>query len=131
MTKEDKQIIDRAVKEEWRIGDRSRLKRLLEKNLKLYRENVELEQKLEQTEKDLADYQFNYPKIKELEKENAELKAKNKWYSEQVCNKECAEVWGNLTKAKKLLKQFLEAKNSEDTYKAEWEAEQFLKEIEK
>ncbi len=37
----------------------------------------ELEQKLEQTEKDLADYQFNYPKIKELEKENAELKKIN------------------------------------------------------
>ena len=35
---------------------------------------AELEQKLEQTEKDLADYQFNYPTIKELEKENAELK---------------------------------------------------------
>ena len=34
----------------------------------------ELEQKLEQTEKDLADYQFNYPTIKELEKENADLK---------------------------------------------------------
>ena len=34
----------------------------------------ELEQKLEQTEKDLADYQFNYPKIKELEQENAELR---------------------------------------------------------
>ena len=33
----------------------------------------ELEQKLEQTEKDLADYQFNYPSIKELSKENAEL----------------------------------------------------------
>lgn len=31
-------------------------------------------------------------------------------------------------KQKKLLKQFLEAKNGEDTYKAEWEAEQFLKE---
>jgi chromosome segregation ATPase len=98
MTKEDKQIIDRAVKEEWRIGDRTRLKRLLEKNLKLYRENVELEnkiadikancdlaiegkdvrimeleQKLEQTEKDLADYQFNYPKIKELEQEIVNL----------------------------------------------------------
>ena len=29
----------------------------------------ELEQKLEQTEKDLADYQFNYPTIKELEQE--------------------------------------------------------------
>lgn len=37
---------------------------------------VELERKLEQTEKDLADYQFNYPKIKELEKENAELKSR-------------------------------------------------------
>ncbi len=37
---------------------------------------AELEEKLEQTEKDLADYQFNYPTIKELEKENAELKLK-------------------------------------------------------
>ena len=35
----------------------------------------ELEQRLEQTEKDLADYQFNFPTIKELEKENEELKA--------------------------------------------------------
>ena len=34
----------------------------------------ELEQKLEQTEKDLADYQFNYPSIKKLSEENAELK---------------------------------------------------------
>ena len=34
----------------------------------------ELEQKLEQTEKDLADYQFNYPTIKELEEENERLK---------------------------------------------------------
>ncbi len=33
----------------------------------------ELEQKLEQTEKDLTDYQFNYPKIKDLEKEKCEL----------------------------------------------------------
>ena len=45
MTKEDKQIIERATKEEWRIGDRTRLKRLLEKNLKQYRDNVELENK--------------------------------------------------------------------------------------
>ena len=41
----------------------------------------ELEQKLEQTEKDLADYQFNYPKIKELQKENEELKKQgDKWF---------------------------------------------------
>ena len=26
-------------------------------------------------------------------KENAELKSRLKWYSEQICNKECAEVW--------------------------------------
>lgn len=38
------------------------------------KEIVELEQKLEQTEKDLTDYQFNYPTIKELEKENKHLK---------------------------------------------------------
>ena len=41
----------------------------------------ELEYKLEQTEKDLQDYQFNYPTIKELEKENAELKERLKKYS--------------------------------------------------
>lgn len=34
---------------------------------------AELERKLEQTEKDLTDYQFNYPKIKDLEKENGKL----------------------------------------------------------
>ena len=34
----------------------------------------ELEQKLEQTEKALADYQFNYPSIEKLSKENAGLK---------------------------------------------------------
>ena len=34
----------------------------------------ELEKKLEQTEKDLADYQFNYPTIKELEKRTTEAK---------------------------------------------------------
>ena len=44
----------------------------------------------------------------DLLEENAELKAKNKWYSEQVCNKECAEVWGDLTKAKALLAKWVE-----------------------
>lgn len=40
----------------------------------------DLKQKLEQTEKDLTDYQFNYPKIKDLEKENAELKQHLKYW---------------------------------------------------
>lgn len=63
MTKEDKQIIDRAVKEYWRLGDRSHLKRLLKKNLKLYRENVELERKLEQTERDITDLKEKYNRV--------------------------------------------------------------------
>lgn len=46
--------------------------------------------------------------LSNLEKENADLKAKNKWYSEQVCFKECAEVWGNLDKAKGLLAKWIE-----------------------
>jgi hypothetical protein len=75
--------------------------------------------------------------IAELEKENAELKKKvenlQKYLDTRNCYRECAETWQKLTEAKKLLKQFLEVKNSEDTYKAEWEAEQFLKssEVEK
>jgi len=47
----------------------------LRKITEVYENKIaELERKLEQAEKDLADYQFNYPNIKELEKENAELK---------------------------------------------------------
>ena len=44
----------------------------------------QLEEKLEQAEKDLADYQFNYPTIKELEKENAELRARVNEQSERI-----------------------------------------------
>ena len=65
-------------------------------------------------------------------KENADLKAKNKWYSEQICNKECAEVWGNLDKAKELIKTFLDFAEafgySPSMDKFITEAEQFLKE---
>lgn len=72
-------------------------------------------------------------RIAELEKENTELKVKNKWYSEQVCNKECAEVWGELTKAKEIIKRLIESIHKWD-YKnleqVEAEAEQFLKENE-
>lgn len=75
------------------------------------------------------------PTYEDLEKENAELKAKNKWYSEQVCNKECAEVWGQLTKAKELLKEFVfllhNPRTALDTKTVMDEAEQFLSEVEK
>lgn len=145
MTKEDKQIIDRAVKENWRIGDRTRLKRLLKKNLELYRENVELEQKLEQTEKDLADYQFNYPKIKELEKENEELKGSLELYESGGCRAtnlfECGvvkELKDQLTKAKEIIKdlmsfpvQLCDCRHTVDFEKTREKAVQFLKEIEK
>ena len=75
-----------------------------------------------------------FKRIEALEKENAELKKKvenlQKYLDTRNCYRECAETWLKLTEAKKLLKQFLEAKNGEDTYKAEWEAEQFLKDNE-
>ena len=54
----------------------------------LEKENADLERKLEQTEKDLADYQFNYSTIKELEKENAELKENNQFLNNLVKEKE-------------------------------------------
>ena len=113
---------------------------------------VELEQKLEQAEKDLADYQFNYPTIKELSEENNKLldvinnqdvkiinlEKKNKWYSEQICFKECAEVWGEnakmqeqLEQAKEIIKDFI-AWFTDQTESTNWkpiveQAEQFLK----
>jgi hypothetical protein len=72
-------------------------------------------------------------KIEVLEAENAELEEKNKWYSEQVCNKECAEVWGQLTKAKEIIKNLMVFAEMDDReYEEEYkEAEQFLSEVEK
>ena len=101
------------------------------------RKTAELEQKLEQTEKDLVDYQFNYPTIKELQKENAELK--KKCYKKAVkdyCKlekenaelekklkalegqtpwkdiKDKSEVIGKLTAAKDIMKRFVRLSNS-------------------
>ena len=51
---------------------------------------ADLEKKLEQTEKDLADYQFNYPTIKELEKENKRLE-------EQIEKMKCCQNCKNYT----------------------------------
>ena len=71
--------------------------------------------------------------IERLEKKNAELKARLKYYSEQICNKECAEVWGELTEAKEIIEKLLNAFASNDFFEEEElcamaEAEQFLKE---
>ena len=82
----------------------------------------ELEQKLEQTEKDLADYQFNYPKIKELEKENAELKAqiekmKKKLNEDDICIEDLElsniDLQKELEQAKEIIKTFLQLRNAE------------------
>ena len=73
--------------------------------------------------------------IERLEKENAELKARLKYYSEQICNKECAEVWGELTEAKEIIEKLLNAFASNDFEEEELcamaEAEQFLKEADR
>ena len=138
MDKEDKQIIERAVKEEWRIGDRTRLKRLLEKNLKQYRDNVELENKIADIKAncDLA-IEGRDIKIKELEQKNAELKRR----LDNLFNSDC---WASdqLTKAKEIIKEFSEFANNEIEYDPEhpqehtdlWnklceQVEQFLKDI--
>ena len=94
----------------------------------------DLEHKLEQTEKDLADYQFNYPTIKELQKENAELKAQYAKECEDVCY--IVTNYGKqLTKAKEIIKMLVHDCYSiaecEDTNLGLWEddlakAEAFL-----
>lgn len=149
MTKEDKQIIDRAVKEEWRIGDRSHLKRLLKKNLKLYRENVELEKRCEETQ-ELLDKQIEA--TYKLDKENAELKERVKmleqgyvWHDYDA-GEDCYEdshegKWVKrdevyqLTKAKELIKEFVQHYKNKTIYVENMQdlleqTEQFIKEIE-
>ncbi len=102
---------------------------------------AELEQKLEQTEKDLADYQFNYPTIKELQKENAELKGLKDVATLIRANNDTVTTLmqlnnmlvgknQQLTKAKELLTRFVMASvyfNGKEADLVE-EAEQFLKE---
>ena len=65
-------------------------------------------------------------KIVELVNENAELKAKNKWYSKQICNKECAEVWGKLTEAKEIMRIGIEGTKREFIF--EGQVRPFVKE---
>ena len=101
---------------------------------------ADLEQKLEQTEKDLADYQFNYPSIKELSKENARLKTdyevlscsvgdfdelQDRLEEEQRKNNGLSD---NLTKAKEIIREIMKYEIPTLDYE---KAEQFLKEIEK
>ena len=80
MTKEELDIqkeIEKYFTESTGFG-RDKIKNFMDivnKALKQKGERIaELEQKLEQTEKDLADYQFNYPKIKELEQQIEKMK---------------------------------------------------------
>ena len=99
---------------------------------------AELEDKLEQTEKDLADYQFNYPTIKELEKENAELKARvEKQNADILFLKNLTEGQRiHLTKAKGIIRAYKNICNytpflTEEEMELKNKAEQFLKEVEK
>lgn len=97
----------------------------------LEKENAKLERKLEQTEKDLADYQFNYPTIKELQKENAELKEHHKSVCDTLTNTH-RHIRGKLAEAKAIIRDLLRV-----TYGEGWNyslgvkamAEQFLKEV--
>ncbi|MBO7735438.1 MAG: hypothetical protein J6S67_22935 [Methanobrevibacter sp.] len=138
MTKEDKEIIKRATKEHWRIGDRSHLKRLLEKNLKLYRENVELEKRCEETQ-ELLDKQIEA--TYKLDKENADLKRDKEdlIFVRNAKANHINELKDQLAKAKELLKMMyylyfdpcVTEQDLKNRYKFFEVVKQFLKEIEK
>lgn len=115
---------------------------------RLIKKNADLERKLEQTEKDLADYQFNYSTIKELEKENAGLKARLNAINllTPELQKMSKLKTQQLTKAKEIIKRLLATPRSiygrdedgeitsffnSDYGKLKKQAEQFLKEVEK
>ena len=103
-----------------------------ETNLHLHAEDYikSLEQKLEQTEKDLADYQFNYPTIKELEEEIRKKADTNHSLVEQM-----AEQNEQLEQSKEIIKKFIQWNygccDIPDYKEIVKQAEQFLKEIEK
>ena len=105
--------------------------------MEYFKHIAELEQKLEQTEKELTDYQFNYPTIKELQKENAELDMKRK--AERKIFQGIVEKKNDqLTKAKELLERLLITScnsdvlnllpNCSEVLRVRVEAEQFLRE---
>lgn len=93
----------------------------------------ELEEKLEQTEKALADYQFNYPSIKELEQENAALK--NEIVNLKGVIESLSEQRDGLEKEKCELLGFIQGKDkvikdmqdNYDGYKAVAEAKEIIK----
>ena len=97
----------------------------------------ELEQKLEQTEKDLADYQFNYPTIKELEKENKILAQQIKDLRKDLeeNKSDCALCYSKdkeqLEWAKEIIREFMITETGGIGYSELYDkAEQFLKENE-
>ena len=98
----------------------------------LEKENAELERKLEQTEKDLADYQFNYPTIKELQEEIAELKEHHESVCDTLTNTH-RHIREQLAKAREIIRELLNScfgYNSKTVnYEAKVKAEQFLEDV--
>ena len=95
----------------------------------------QLEQKLEQTEKDLVDYQFNFQKIKELEQEKAKLINKVFEIGQhlELTEKEWLKDTVKLAQAKEIIKEFVCHYNNKTIYVNNVkplleQAEQFLKE---
>ena len=99
-------------------------------------DNIRKAFKLTPTDKD--------KRIEELEKENAELKRERKrlndnyhYWNIKACHidQELYDTKQQLTKAKELLKKFIETSNpiyfEEDRQKVKAEAEQFISEVEK
>jgi len=113
---------------------------------KLEKENTELEAQIEELKKENEELQIENAQLdndnlvaQEVFEENVKLKARVKWYSEQICNKECAEVWGDLAKAKEIIKELIVYLYStlgdtfckDDNYTLFTKAEDFIKKLDK
>ena len=94
------------------------------------KEITELKAQIKVLEQNLEDTEICN---KALEIQRADLKKKNKWYSEQVCFKECSEVWGQLEQAKQIIKNIIRVTWGEGwnySLDVKVKAEQFIKEQE-
>ena len=81
-----------------------------EREKELNKKIADLEKQIKVLEQNLEDTEICN---KALEIQREDLKKKNKWYSEQVCFKECAEVRGQLEQAKQIIKNIIRVTWSE------------------
>ena len=106
--KQEKRIKDLEQEVKYQTDDCKKWQKMYKNRCKEY---LQLEQKLEQTEKDLTDYQFNYPSIEKLSEENGKLLQRIEQLEKDVIENESDCSMCDFPK----LKQDLEKENAELT----------------